>query len=78
MLFQANPSAVRCSAHASGKLEATNVFVLSDGGCRPSMMAVTISGASRLNENSLPSRVRQRLVYAAMLAIVLAPDTSTS
>jgi len=66
---QPNPSNARWSAQANGRSISCRVRAVSEAGCRPSTMAVTISGARQPIAASLPSRVRHRPLLAAMVAM---------
>jgi len=66
---QPNPSSARWSAQANGRSMSCRVRAVSEAGCRPLTMAVTISGARQPIAASLPSRVRHRPLLAAMVAM---------
>lgn len=64
---QAKPRTNRCSAHESGRSVRSNFAAVSVGGCRPSVTALTISGARQVIASSRDSRVRHLPWSAAIL-----------
>lgn len=51
-----NPSAARCADHSSGsRVSAMSALAVSSGGCRPSRIAATMSGARPVKRRSRPA-----------------------
>jgi hypothetical protein len=54
--FAGNPSAARCADHSSGsRVSAMTALAVSSGGCRPSRIAATMSGARPVKRRSRPA-----------------------